>query len=80
MTSAMAEPTSEFPLDVPGIDCFREREQRRAQQEAYRRELSSQIADTEARRELHARKIRELEERHELQSVSSAYEFQSSDE
>ncbi|CAM9522164.1 unnamed protein product [Ectocarpus sp. 12 AP-2014] len=70
MTSAMAEPTSEFRLDVPGTNFLREREQRRARQEAYRRELSSQIADTEARREMHARKIRELEERHELQSAT----------
>lgn len=46
------------------------RQQRRARQDAYRRELDEQVADEGERRKGDARKIREIEGRHELQSVS----------
>lgn len=58
-----------FRLDVQEANLVKDREQRRARQEAYRRELNSQIADSEARRELKAQRIKELEETHDLKSV-----------
>lgn len=58
-----------FRLDVQEANLVKDREQRRARQEAYRRELNSQVADSEARRELEAQQVKELEERHELKSV-----------
>ena len=58
-----------FRLDVQEANHVKDREQRRARQEAYRRELNSQVADSEARREVQAQQLKELEERHELKSV-----------
>lgn len=68
-SEVLAEMAVGFRLDVQEADHVKDREQRRARQEAYRRELNSQVADSEARRELLARHIQELEERHELKSV-----------
>ena len=45
-------------------------EKRRARQDAYRQELDVQVAEDRERRKLEAQKIREVEERHELKSVS----------
>lgn len=59
----------EFRLDVQEFNHVKDREQRRARQEAYRRELNSQVADSSVRRELQAQRIKELEEAHELKSV-----------
>ncbi len=67
---AGVEMATEFRLDVQETDPVKDREQRRARQEAYRRELNLQVADSEERREVDAQRIRELEARHELQSVS----------
>lgn len=67
---AMPEPARGFRLDVVQANHMKDRELRRARQEEYRRELNSQVADGEERRELNARRIRELEERHEQKSVS----------
>eukprot|EP00752_Nemacystus_decipiens_P003826 g3520.t1 len=57
-----------FRLDVDEVNHVKDREQRRARQEAYRRELNLQVADSAARRELQAQEIKELEEWHELKS------------
>lgn len=46
-------------------------EKRRARQDAYRQELDVQVAEDRERRNLDAQKIREVEKRHELKSVSS---------
>lgn len=62
--------STDFGLDVQEADHVKDRAQRRARQEAYRRELNSQVADSVERREIDARRIRDLEARHELQSVS----------
>ncbi|CAM9811581.1 unnamed protein product [Scytosiphon promiscuus] len=66
----MAEPAAEFQLDVGQANHTKDRERRRVQQEAYRRELNSQVADAAARREQSDRRIRELEERHEVKSAT----------
>lgn len=66
----MAEPAAGFRLDVGQPNYAKDREQRRAQQEAYRRDLNSQVADAAQRREQNERRIRELEEKHEVKSVS----------
>lgn len=58
-----------FRLDIQEANHVKDREQRRARQEAYRCELNSQVADGAARRELQAQRIKELEEMHELKSV-----------
>lgn len=67
---AMVEPEPGFRLDIQQANHIKDREQRRARQEAYRRELNSQVADGVERRELNARRIKELEERNELKLVS----------
>eukprot|EP00903_Cladosiphon_okamuranus_P020577 g18888.t1 len=59
-----------FRLDVEEADHAKDREKRRVQQEAYRRELNSQVEDSKTRRELLARQIKELEERHEQKSAT----------
>lgn len=64
------EMATKFRLDVQEIDPVKDREQRRARQEAYRRELNLQVRDSQERRQIDAQRIRELEARHELQSVS----------
>lgn len=68
----MCEPAPGFRLDVEQANHLKEREKRRARQEAYRRELNSQVAEGEERRKLHAQRNRELEERDEQKSVSLA--------
>ncbi|CAM9982972.1 unnamed protein product [Pylaiella littoralis] len=66
----MCEPAPGFRLDVKQANHLKEREKRRARQEAYRRELNSQVAEGEERRKLHAQRNRELEERDEQKSAT----------
>ncbi|CAM9874809.1 unnamed protein product [Hapterophycus canaliculatus] len=67
----MTEPaTARFRLDVGRANYAKDREQRRVQQEAYRRDLNAQVADAAKRREQNEQRIRDLEERHEIKSAT----------
>lgn len=65
---ALADATG-FLLDRDKREQVLSREERRRQQEAYRRDLNLQVMDDRGRREGEAKRLQDLEQQSELKSV-----------